>query len=179
MSDERTILEGIRDGKAVAFAALYDKYVDRVWTYLYSILRDETLAEDITQMCFLYIWEHREHISPDKNFSSYLFTMARNYAFKELRRRLTVSRYQDLMMVLMDKEHPSPDIGLDVEVIRREVDRVVASLPESRRRIYLLRTLEHMEVGQIAQLLGISPKTVETQILRARSRIREALAGLT
>lgn len=179
MVDEKILVEQVRDGKEVAFAALYDIYVDRIFHYLTSILRDEDLAEDITQTCFLYIWEHRSILSSDKKFSSYLYKMARNYAYKELRSRLTAARYRDITLVTMDKFTAAADESFDLDIIRKEVEKTVESLPESRKNIYRLLTEEHLTVNEIAERLGVSPKTVETQILRSRKKIKETLSRLS
>jgi RNA polymerase sigma-70 factor (ECF subfamily) len=96
-----------------------------------------------------------------------------------LRSRLTAARYRDITLVTMDKATAPSDESFDLGVIRREVAKTVESLPESRRNIYRMLTEEHLTVNEIAERLGVSPKTVETQILRSRKKITETLGRLS
>ncbi|MBQ9820467.1 MAG: RNA polymerase sigma-70 factor [Bacteroidales bacterium] len=177
--DEKILIEQVREGKEFAFAALYDRYVDRIFGYLSSLLRDDNLAEDITQTCFMYIWEHRSILSSEKSLSSYLYKMARNYAYKHLRSRLTATRYRNSTSVTMNKAAPPADEKIDMDIIRQEAWKVINALPESRRAIYRMFTEEQLSVKEIAERLDISPKTVETQIFRARKALKTVLGPLS
>ena len=66
----------------------------------------------------------------------------------------------------------------DVAVIKEEMSKYVDKLPEARRRIFIMRMEEGKSVNEIAQELGISPKTVETQIARAKSFLKEHVSDL-
>ena len=64
-------------GSKQAFTAIYNKYVGRIFNYVCAMTRDEVLAEDITQFCFMKLWERRKEIRPDENFAAYLYVIAR------------------------------------------------------------------------------------------------------
>ena len=161
-----------------AFALLYDKYVGMVYCFLVSVLRQEGLAEDLTQWCFMQMWERRETISAERNLPAWLYVIARNAAIKELRRQVTAANYVEY--ALNSKQEAQHDAGpqSDLKVITEEMERVVGQLPESRRKIFLMRTVDGLSVNEIAEKLGISPKTVETQIARAKQALRECVSPL-
>ena len=161
-----------------AFGLLYDKYVGMVYGFLVSVLRQEGLAEDLTQWCFMQMWERRETISAERNLPAWLYVIARNAAIKELRRQVTAANYVEY--ALNSKQEAEHDAGpqSDLKVITEEMERVIGQLPESRRKIFLMRTVDGLSVNEIAEKLGISPKTVETQIARAKQALRECVSPL-
>ena len=161
-----------------AFGLLYDKYVGMVYGFLVSVLRQEGLAEDLTQWCFMQMWERRETISAERNLPAWLYVIARNAAIKELRRQVTAANYVEY--ALNSKQDAQHDAGpqSDLKVITEEMERVVGQLPESRRKIFLMRTVDGLSVNEIAEKLEISPKTVETQIARAKQALRECVSPL-
>lgn len=63
--------------------------------------------------------------------------------------------------------------NIDNKIIRKELDSIIDTFPLSMKKIYLLRTVEGLSVNEIAENLEISPKTVETQLLRAKKKIKE------
>ena len=84
-------------GSKQAFTAIYNKYVGRIFNYVCAMTRDEVLAEDITQFCFMKLWERRKEIRPDENFAAYLYVIARNAVYKETRRLVTSANYIDFL----------------------------------------------------------------------------------
>ena len=176
--DDETLIGGLNKSDKEAFEHLYDKYVKMVYSFLISILKDSQISEDITQWCFMQLWEHRREMSADRNVPAWLYVTAKNAALKELRRQLTASRYVEHIINTKDPFDVLQTPMSDMKVIAGEVATVVQALPEARRRIFLMRTVEGMTVNQIAQTLNISPKTVETQIARAKLSLRKRISEL-
>lgn len=178
MSEDRMLIVQMNAGSKKAFASLYDKYVSMVYGYVYSLLRDSTLAEDITQFCFMKLWEHRSIIAQDRNLPAWLYVTARNAVYKEARRQVTLTRYVEYAVRTMDSCENAKASDFDMKIIQAEVSRVIDSLPEARRRIWLMKTKEGMSTAQIASALDISPKTVDNQIARVKNLIRKNIGGL-
>ena len=158
-----------------AFETLYDKYVGMVYGFLNSVMKNEVLAQDLTQWCFMQLWEHRHTISHDRNLPAWLYVTARNAAYKEARRLVVAAKYVELSPKDLCDNH---ETSHDLLVLKEEMSKYVNRLPESRRRIFLMRVEEGKSVAEIAQELGISPKTVETQIARAKAFLREHTSDL-
>ncbi len=98
--DKHTLLL-LQRGDEKAFEAIFWKYNPRVFHFIYSLLYDRTLAEDLTQNVFLKIWERHEDIQPEEGFEAYLFTIARNMVYKETEKRLHLERFLDSIKKLM------------------------------------------------------------------------------
>ena len=178
MKDDAILIKGLNMSDREAFGCLYDKYVKMVYGFLMSLLKDQHLAEDLTQWCFVQLWEHRAGITVDRNLPAWLYVTARNAAYKELRRQLTAARYVDYALNDKEKFDVVSTPLSDIKVITDEMSKVVDRLPESRKRIFLMRTVEGMSVNEIARILKISPKTVETQIARAKAALRKSVSEL-
>lgn len=178
MSEDYLLIIQLNGGSKKAFSIIYDKYAGMIYSFVNSILHDEILAEDITQYCFMQLWKHRDRISPYKNLPAYLYVIARNAVYKESKRQILATRY-----LTFAKENYSDLVSInenkvDYNMILREIDKIIASLPDSRRKIFQLRTEQNISVKDIANQLNISPKTVETQISRTVKTLRKALTDM-
>lgn len=178
MKDDKTLIEQLNQSDKTSFEALYDKYVGMVYGFINSVLKNETLAEDLTQWCFMQLWEHRQTISADRNLPAWLYVTARNAAFKEMRRQLAAARCVDSFSNSSDVACFEEAVGSDAQVILQEINKVIDTLPESRKRIFTMKTVEGKSVTEIAEELKISPKTVETQIYRAKATLKEHVSKL-
>lgn len=180
MKEDQILIEQLNASSIEAFSALYDKYAGMVFNFTHAILKDTYLSEDITQSCFALMWSRRTSISPDGNVPAWLYVVARNAVFKELRRQVTASKYIDYVSnsdAARQEEFETGDTR-DTAVILAEAEAAIAALPESRRMIYKMRFIEGLSVHEISERLDISPKTVETQIARAKNAIRQRISEL-
>lgn len=125
------------------------------------------------------MWSRRASISPDGNLPAWLYVVARNAVFKEVRRQVTASKYLDYLSNNDNTDSQENDLTeRDTAVIMSEAEAAIDALPESRRKIYKMRFIEGLSVHEISERLDISPKTVETQIARAKNAIRQRISEL-
>lgn len=166
MSIQRSVLERLRKGDEQAFEVVYHAFHRRIYGFLLSSLgEDESAAEDLLQSFFLRLWEARSNIDVDKDFTAYLFTIARNLVYKELREKMTYT------VVKLLEEHDvrdrlEADQLLEAESLHSYIVNLLDELPSARKNIFILSRFKHMSNKEIASLLSISEKTVETQIYR-------------
>lgn len=179
MKEDQILIEQLNDSSVEAFSALYDKYAGMVFNFTLSILKDDCISEDITQSCFALMWSRRASISPDGNLPAWLYVVARNAVFKEVRRQVTASKYLDYLSNRDEAETQESELtNGDTSVILAEAEAAIDALPESRRKIYKMRFIDGLSVHEISERLDISPKTVETQIARAKNAIRQRISEL-
>lgn len=179
MKEDQILIEQLNASSIEAFSALYDKYAGMVFNFTHAILKDTYLSEDITQSCFALMWSRRASISPDGNLPAWLYVVARNAVFKEVRRQVTASKYLDYLSNNDNADSQENDLTeRDTAVIMSEAEAAIDALPESRRKIYKMRFIDGLSVHEISERLDISPKTVETQIARAKNAIRQRISEL-
>lgn len=179
MKEDQILIEQLNASSMEAFSALYDKYAGMVFNFTLSILKDDCISEDITQSCFALMWSRRASISPDGNLPAWLYVVARNAVFKEVRRQVTASKYLDYLSNRDEAETQESELtNGDTSVILAEAEAAIDALPESRRKIYKMRFIDGLSVHEISERLDISTKTVETQIARAKNAIRQRISEL-
>ncbi len=174
---DKTILLQLKKGQKSAFELLYWKYSAKLYNFVYGILYDKSLAEDITQTAFLRIWEHRKDIDPDKGFSGYLYTIARNLVYKETERLLLKNNFLAVSYDNNKEADEETEKKLDAAFIESYIDKIIEELPPARRRIFVLSRRMGLSNKEIAKQLSISEKTVETQIYRSLHFLKEKMKG--
>ena len=173
MEQDYILIAKLNASSKQAFSDLYEKYVDMVFSFVQSMLNDNSVAEDITQFVFIQLWEHRKEMSSQKNLPAWLYVTARNAVYKEIRRMMSMEKYVNYAVHAQTLQDAVGGGNIDSKIIRKELDSIIETFPASMKNIYLLRTVEGLSVKKIAENLQISPKTVETQLLRAKKKIKE------
>ncbi|UOQ77505.1 RNA polymerase sigma-70 factor [Hymenobacter sp. 5516J-16] len=166
-------LRRLRHDDQRAFDALFQQYSARVYRFAYSYLKARPAAEEIVQDCFLKIWERRHELRDDVPLKGYLFTVAHHAILNQLRQNRYHLAYQDYALLA---GYPSTP-GTDTDVAFAELEMLYLAaldkLPPKRRRIFTLSRQQGLSYAEIAQELGISVKTVETQMAQALHFLRQ------
>jgi RNA polymerase sigma-70 factor (ECF subfamily) len=149
--------------------------------YAYGIVGHRMVAEDIAQEVLLWVWDHRVSLQVRGTVRSYLLTAVRNRALNYMAHHRAELRWEAQYTredILPGMSHPerAPDDLAHIEALRAAMTRAIAALPERRRQILLLRR-EHLSHAEIAQVMGISLKTVEAQLTSAFVTLRDALSS--
>lgn len=177
-AEDETLIRRLNRGDKEAFTSLYEQNVDGVYRFLSHLLKDEELAEDLTQFTFMQIWIHRKEISYRKNLTAYLYVIARNAAYKEFRKQVVAETYADTV-IKEDENCERENYGrVDFKAISQEIRRCIEGLPESRRQIYMMSRFEGLKSSEIAERLGISVSTVDVQLSRARATLRKNISRM-
>ena len=126
---------------------------------------------------FLYLWEHDMTWENPNVAKSYLFTAVRNAALSYLRHQGVAKRLeQEAIPLFAPRPVASPDRELHVSELAEALQRAVARLPERCRLVFTLSREQELTYAEIAELLEISPKTVEMQMGRAYRALRKYLS---
>jgi RNA polymerase sigma-70 factor (family 1) len=170
-------LEGIRAGDPSAFETLFHAYYAPLCSFAYRYLGARDLAEEIVQEVFLCIWERRESWDVRTSVRSYLLTSVRNAALSYLRHERVVRRRQAEVRDSHESVAASPEAcALEAETVVA-VRQAIARLPDRCRLVFTLHREQGLTYTEVAEALGISPRTVEVQIGRALKSLRKALAS--
>lgn len=166
-------------GDMRAFEELYRKFAGKVYNYVFSLTKDGELSKDITQNTFLQLWNSRDKIDDEGNIEGYIFSIARNLLYHEIRSRNVHKRYEEFIKDNTEEgEIALIDESLSVRMIESRILSLLKELPESRRRIFLMRWSNGLSNKEIAQELSISEKTVSTQIHRTVSFLKAKLGPM-
>jgi RNA polymerase sigma-70 factor (ECF subfamily) len=133
---------------------------------------DADEAKGIVHDVFVHLWERFETLPADTNHRSYLYTAVRNRCLNYLRdRKKTVA-----LDTIANQQTAPEESALETEQLSQEIDWAIQQLPERCREVFELNRFGGLKYIQIAEKLGISVKTVETQMTKALSHLRTHLA---
>ena len=166
--------------KQEEFARLVQQYERLVYTICYQFVKDPQLAEDLVQETFLSAYTHREDCPPG-SYKPWLARIATNkakdYLKSAYRRRVSASEDDAIDALAHTGKDPPPE---ELAITRDEAARAKAAilaLREPYHQAAVLFFLEERDINEIAAALHRPPKTVHTQIYRARMLLRDALKG--
>lgn len=143
-------------------------------------VKDRDTSKEIVQDSFIHLWEKRETIDLSKSVKSYLTSSVRNKCLNYLRdNRKFNNEILDAEGLLSD-HGVMQENSMEEADLRQKIKSAIDELPEKCREVFVLSRNENLKYQQIADKLGISVKTVETQMSKAlqhmRNRLKEYLA---
>lgn len=169
--------ERIQDGDRQAFRALFRRYAEPLCTFAEQYTKSPEIAEELVQDLFLKIWKDRTRWSPTTSVKSYLYAAARNLALDYLKHERVVETWKQEALRNGRSSPRTPDESLRRKELGQDVREAVDELPERRKYVFKLSRQHGLTYREIATVLDISIKTVETHMRRAFRFLREQLVS--
>lgn len=171
---ERELIEKLRSGDQDAYRILFLRYYMRIYLFAKGFVKDGSLAEDIAQNVFMKLWIARANISGE-SINHLLYTITHN----EIRDYFKSGYRQRRDSLDNNPEPVTKDVdALDLiqsQYIEQVVVRTIDHLSERRKEIFRLSREENLTNKEIAEMLGISVRTVEKSIELTLKEIRKAI----
>ena len=175
---EQNLLEKVKSGDKSAFQKLFYNYHESLFRFVAYRIKDEDLADDITQETFLRIWKTRNSIQPKKSFFSLIARISSNLCYDHFRHVKVRQRHKDSIPDYGGFNSQDPEMINQGEALQEEIQRIVnEKLPEKCRNIFILSRIEGKSNPEIAELLDLSIRTVENQIYRSIKILKKNLAN--
>lgn len=185
ISDNETTVKALKAGNEAAFEAVYMRYARPLRAYAGKILKDGELAFEVVQEVFVAVWEKRGGLDAGKPLRHYLLRAVHNNALRMLRAEEARRRREwEVVREREEQENREARNGggerKAEEWEEREeravaVKKAVEGLPEQSRRVVRMSYWEEKKNGEIAELLGISVRTVESILYKAKQKLGQAL----
>ncbi len=172
-NSEIQLIRAFKKGDSQAFKSLFDRYHERLYSFLFSLLKSKEDAEEIVQETFLKIWESREHFWEDYPFESLLFRIARNTSLNYNRKKVNRTVFEKHFGFIADLSEESADQYLLFKETQSIIETILNGLPPKRKEIFLLQKVEGLSRQEIADKLGISVITVDHQLFKANKYVKE------
>lgn len=167
----------IRCGDQATFNRLFHLHYEPLCRFAYGYVNALEVAEDLVQDIFLDLWRRRRSWYPDRSVKAYLYGAVRNQALKHLRRMRARRCMEDEQKRRALPVYETPVSVLNHQEVQRATQQAINELPERRRHIFILSRQHDLTYVEIATLLDISVKTVETQVGRALKFLRNRLGS--
>ncbi len=171
------IIGNAKSEDELAFELLFRRYYVRLCGFANKFIANTAESEEIVQEVFLNIWKKRDQLRLDNEIKPYLFKSVQNLCYNFIGHKKVVDNYYSVIEVVY-KNHPE-DFSTYESVLYNEfqskAESAIQSLPNQCRVIFELSRDEGLKYAEIAEKLGISVKTVETQMSRALSKLKTEL----
>ena len=173
---ERDWVERTRAGDEEAFREMFQAYFPKLCGFAADYIDSVDQARDLVQDIFLKIWDRRENWTVRTSLRSYLYQAVKNRALNEIRRTTSEQEAEDFL----EYTEPTSDSRtaadtFHMEALSENIESAISQLPDRRRRAFLLHRRHGFTYKEIAQIMDISPKTVENHIGRALKSLRKQL----
>ena len=181
LEQDAQLMLSVKEGDEASFAMLLARYRTPVMNFIYRMVQNQPVAEELAQEVFLRVYRARNGYAPSAKFTTWLFRIATHLALNAIRdsrgERVTESLDQEQTPAdtLADRRASVEQVLLE-EARLMEIRRAVQALPAKQRAAVLMHKYEEMEYAQIAQVLGCSESAVKSLLFRAYETLRQKLA---
>ena len=138
--------------------------------------RSEAVSQDIVQNVMLKLWEIRTRLDPQRSLKSLLYTMVKNLSLNAIRDRHPAEELNS--EVTEDRMTQAPDDALDYQMRKKLLHRFISELPQRRQEAFTLSRFEGLTHEEIAGIMGLTTRTVNTHITLALRDLRRRMASL-
>ncbi len=173
--DDRALLDRLRSGDQEAFDSIFRTHYAYLVAFAQGVLRDRAAAEDSAQEVMLELWRRRSEIVIQESLRAYLLRATRNRSLNQLR-HAKVERNAEPQLVGEESISATGTGKLVAGELRDALAAAVAELPPACREVFQLSRGQGLRYAEIAATLGISVKTVESQMGKALRHLRTRLS---
>lgn len=167
------LLRQIEKGDETALAVLFTQYSKRVYSMVYHVLKNDILAQEVTQDTFLKIWKNPQAWDKSKGqFDSWLLTLARYTAIDRLRHEVRKTGKNTPLNEDIIVDHNQDDIEY---IDSNQLQTVLTQLPSEQRVLIELAYFKGMKHGELAQTLDLPLGTVKTRLRLGLQKLRHLL----
>lgn len=175
-TDELHIIKECRNGRPERFAVLYDRYVKKIYNFIYYRTHHKETAEDITSQVFLKAVRGIQSFRlEDSSFSAWLYTIARNAVIDHYRTEKKEYAIEDAWGLSGDEDIEG---DVDARLKLQQVKKYLRTLEPHERELLLLRFWDELSYKEISEITGKTEAGLKMSVSRALRRLRQNLPAL-
>lgn len=171
-------IKKIRKGDEQAFESLFKAYYYHLSRFAWRYVKSKAIAEELVQEVFANIWENRHSWSPTESLKAYLYQAVKHRALDHLKHEEVRQEYDPKWM----KKKENPTINFEDprrrKQLRQAINKEIEDLPPRSKMTYKLHRYDGLTYREIAEVMDVSVKTVESQMTRTLKRLRKRLSYL-
>ena len=170
--EDKILIQGLVEGNSKIFDYIFLHYYSVLVAYVIKQGIDNAAAEDIVQDFFIKLWINRNSLSITESLKNYFFISIKNKCYDYFRHEKVEEKAKE--MLLLDSEEGFNDRDHLAESDLRElINMAIGKLPDKCRKIFIMNRFKHMKPAEIAELEGVSVRTVEGHIGKAYKLLRK------
>jgi RNA polymerase sigma-70 factor, ECF subfamily len=179
--DDRQLVENFLAGDGQSFELLLKKYLKPVYNFLYQLTSDHSALDDLTQTTFIKAWRNIKKFDRDRNFKTWIFTIAKNTAYDYFKKKKTIpfASFTDAEGN-NELENISDGDILPLELLEKadtakNLEIALAKISDQYRLILTMRYKDDLSLQEIAEVLNLPYNTVKSQYQRGLKALRQIL----
>lgn len=162
--------------KPKIFEKVYNTHAKDLRNFMYYKCGDIDMAEDFVQDAFLKLWQNCANVLWKKT-KSFLFTVSNNLFLNTVSHKKVVLAHHKLINKT-DSTNETPEFILEEQEFLKKLQKAISDLPANQREVFLLNRIDKKKYREIAELLGVSMKTVEKRMSDALKAMRSKIKGI-
>ncbi len=170
--DSALLAKKIKEGDHKAFRSFFDAYYDSLLRFLVSKNTSIEIAKDLIQKAFIYIWEHRNSIDPEKSLRAFIFRIAYT---RMLNHHRDNKKFNEETAVPEQQTNHTPEDMAQAADLEKTIDKAIQNMPEKRGTVFQLCFIEDFTYKEAAKALDVTPKTIENHMGLALKDMRKSL----
>ena len=178
LSTHKNIISRVAKGNKKAFAELYELFCVRVYNTALSYLKNEHYAEEITQEVFVTLFRNASKFRGDAKVSTWIYRITVNTSLNYIKRKKRFSLFnsEHSWDDMVDFDHPG--VLMEKKEEARILFKVIDILPKNQKTAFILSFVEELPRQEVADIMGLSLKAVESLLQRAKKKLRAELTKL-
>ena len=170
----KVLIDKMKGGDRESFNKVFRRYYAPLTRFCVRFVGDSDQAAEIVQDLFVRIWTNREKLAVTTSFESYMLRSVRNSAITYINRERSHTDVNERLYA-DDSDANDPSETLQSNNLEASYQKVLATMPEKRREVFLASRFDGLKYTEIAEKLGLSQKTVEAHMSAAIKQLREGL----
>lgn len=170
-AERQELYEAIKNGDQHAFKAFYDTNFEKLFAYLENRGIRSDAAEDIIQKAFIYIWENRQKIDSSLSLRAYIYRIAYTRMLNYIDQKKETTEWD----TSFNKTEITPLADAEYSDLKSSFRQTLKKMPERRRAVFEHCFIHELTYKETADVLSISPKTVENHMALAFKDMRASL----
>ena len=182
-SDEQLMLL-FQGGDENAYIELVNRYKDKLINFIFNYLGDLESSEDVVQETMIKLYQKKHYYKEIAKFSTWLYTIAKNLANTELRKRkqrktTLLSQFsKDDKTYELPSNDPEPGQEIQTNIVNKIIRNAVDQLSEKFKIVIVLRDIQGLSYEDISEIINVPIGTVKSRINRARLQLQVELKHL-
>lgn len=176
--NSKNLIERVRNGEESAFGLMFEQSHQSILGFIYSMVGDQELAEELTQETFMGAYRNRHLLRGDSKLSTWLCGIAKNIvsnSFRARRGEYKTVDINDAPLLKLRENTPTPDKQLLDQEFNNIVRIALLRLDMDRRVVFGLKIFQQLSYEEISEITGSSVSKLKTDLFRAKAEVRRLI----